>query len=201
MKKKVSKEGIRRIREAAKRGRETMCKNRKREYYENPTICEHCNKEISWENWKKHRRKRFCNKACAYASQSGKHLVPRNNCKNCGKETLNPSFCSNPCQGEYKKKKTNLKVEQGRCSDPRRIREYLIDKQGRVCQICKRKTWCGESIPLNLDHIDGNSLNNDLKNLRMICCNCDAQTDTYKIKNRGKGRHSRRLRYSKGKSY
>lgn len=52
-----------------------------------------------------------------------------------------------------------------------------------------------------MDHIDGNSENNDLDNLRLICCNCDAQTSTYKAKNIGKGRHYRRQRYAEGKSY
>jgi len=46
-----------------------------------------------------------------------------------------------------------------------------------------------------MDYIDGNPENNDLKNLRMICPNCDAQLPTYKSKNKGKGRHFRRVRY------
>jgi 5-methylcytosine-specific restriction endonuclease McrA len=56
-------------------------------------------------------------------------------------------------------------------------------------------------MPLVLDHIDGNSDNWDLKNLRMICCNCDALTPTYKNRNRGNGRFLRRIRYREGKSY
>src|SRR6266540_5330922 len=40
-----------------------------------------------------------------------------------------------------------------------------------------------------------------LDNLRLICPNCHAQTETYKAKNMGRGRHYRRERYAKGKSY
>ena len=52
-----------------------------------------------------------------------------------------------------------------------------------------------------MEHLDGNSENNNLDNLSLLCCNCHAQTDTYKVKNLGKGRFSRRQRYKEGKSY
>ena len=42
-----------------------------------------------------------------------------------------------------------------------------------------------------MDHIDGNSENNRLDNLRLICSNCDMQLPTYKAKNKGKGRKDR----------
>ena len=48
----------------------------------------------------------------------------------------------------------------------------------KICNICKLKEWMGKSIPLQLDHIDGNRNNNLLKNLRIVCPNCHAQTDT-----------------------
>ena len=45
----------------------------------------------------------------------------------------------------------------------------------------------GRLAPLELDHTDGNPLNNQLDNLRLICPNCHAQTETYKGKNMGSG--------------
>jgi len=56
-------------------------------------------------------------------------------------------------------------------------------------------------MPLILDHINGNSDDNVLLNLRVICNNCDALTDHYKGKNVGNGRAKRRQRYKDGKSY
>lgn len=56
-------------------------------------------------------------------------------------------------------------------------------------------------MPLVLDHVDGDSTNGKLDNLRVICNNCDALTPTYKSKNIGKGRAFRRKRYEEGKSY
>lgn len=60
---------------------------------------------------------------------------------------------------------------------------------------------CGNQIPLEVEHKDGNSENNSLINLCLLCPNCHAQTPTYKSKNKGNGRHSRRQRYKDGKSY
>ena len=52
-----------------------------------------------------------------------------------------------------------------------------------------------------MDHIDGNSDNNILSNLRLVCGNCDMQLPTYKSKNKGNGRYYRRLRYKNKKSF
>lgn len=52
------------------------------------------------------------------------------------------------------------------------------------CEICGNSEWCGKPIPLQLDHIDGDSHNHVLENLRLICPNCHAQTETYCGKNK-----------------
>jgi len=83
----------------------------------------------------------------------------------------------------------------------RRVRRYLIGLYGNQCAICENDTWAGKPIPMVMDHIDGNPKNDKRGNLRMICPNCDAQLPTYKGKNRGNGRYSRRERYADGKSY
>jgi hypothetical protein len=52
------------------------------------------------------------------------------------------------------------------------------------CSICYIKEWNNTPLKLEIDHIDGNYLNNTLSNLRFICPNCHSQTTTYKNKKR-----------------
>lgn len=53
-----------------------------------------------------------------------------------------------------------------------------------VCQNCGNDgNWMGGIIALELDHIDGDNKNNELSNLRYLCPNCHALTDTYRGKN------------------
>ena len=44
----------------------------------------------------------------------------------------------------------------------------------------------GKPLTLQLDHIDGNPINNNLENLRFLCPNCHSQTDTFAGKNPSK---------------
>ena len=53
----------------------------------------------------------------------------------------------------------------------------------RVCSICDLDRWNNKDIPIELDHIDGDRTNHTLKNIRLVCPNCHAQTNTYRGKN------------------
>jgi hypothetical protein len=78
-------------------------------------------------------------------------------------------------------------------------KRHLIALRGNKCSLCDISSWREEPITIELDHIDGNSYNNKLENLRLLCPNCHSQTDTYRAKNKGKGRVARRKRYHKMK--
>ena len=51
------------------------------------------------------------------------------------------------------------------------------------CYKCKNTEWNEQLIPLELEHINGNHLDNSLSNLTLLCPNCHAQTETYRGKN------------------
>ena len=44
--------------------------------------------------------------------------------------------------------------------------------------------WQDGIISLEIDHIDGDNTNNELSNLRYLCPNCHALTETYRGKNK-----------------
>jgi hypothetical protein len=48
------------------------------------------------------------------------------------------------------------------------------------CESCGLSEWLGKPIALELNHIDGNHLNNNLGNLNILCPNCHAQTSNYR---------------------
>ena len=52
------------------------------------------------------------------------------------------------------------------------------------CEVCELEKWNGKKITLELDHIDGNSRNHKLSNLRILCPNCHSQTETFRNKKR-----------------
>ena len=53
------------------------------------------------------------------------------------------------------------------------------------CVACGLGTeWNGKTITLQIDHRDGNAVNNLPSNVRFLCPNCHSQTDNFGIKNR-----------------
>ncbi|HET9096804.1 MAG TPA: HNH endonuclease signature motif containing protein [Candidatus Baltobacteraceae bacterium] len=66
-----------------------------------------------------------------------------------------------------------------------------------VCGWGERNVRTGR-VPLHVDHIDGNARNNRPENLRLLCPNHHALTETYGNANRRNGRAGRRARYLKG---
>lgn len=117
--------------------------------------------------------------------------IKRNQCLMCG-EACYGKYCARSCELQFKQNIMFQKVERGEVSSPATIKRHLLRIKEHKCEICGITEWLGRPINLVQDHIDGNSNNNVLANLRLICNNCDSYLPTYKSKNRGSGRHWRR---------
>lgn len=75
-------------------------------------------------------------------------------------------------------------------------RQYLcsidgcpLNTKGTIVYIDRvpKVVWVGQHITLQVDHIDGDNLNNLRDNLRFLCPNCHAATDTFTGKNVNRG--------------
>lgn len=53
-----------------------------------------------------------------------------------------------------------------------------------VCSVCGISDWNGQSLSMQLDHINGISSDHKIDNLRLICPNCHSQTPTFCGKNK-----------------
>lgn len=190
------------------------------EYNTNPRQCLECNVSIMYEK----RHNKFCSQSCSAKYTNArkdwnnivtgptrlnekKECIPRIKrepcaCLNCGIEKKNlKKYCSVKCQKEFQKKQKIVDWKNGLHVGKNQIKRYLEEKYGYVCSVCGISEWQGKRIGLELEHKDGNSENNLEDNLCLICPNCHSQTDTYKAKNKGNGRHARRQRYKEGKSF
>jgi hypothetical protein len=79
-------------------------------------------------------------------------------------------------------------VEDSTYKSSANLRRRLIKaglKEPR-CERCSLDSWMGEPLPSALDHINGDHTDNRLENLRILCPNCHALTDTWCARNRSK---------------
>jgi Zn finger protein HypA/HybF involved in hydrogenase expression len=58
-------------------------------------------------------------------------------------------------------------------------RQKLIRQRGCRCENCGLTEWMGQPIKLEVHHLDGNRLNDDLNNLQVLCPNCHSYTENH----------------------
>lgn len=150
------------------------------------------------EIWLRHR---------TYVRMRVKAKCRRDVCGNSVKKNAS-LYCSLKCQFEYQHEQYIEKWLRGEIEGTTtsfdkpslHIRRYLIEMAGERCSICgwNERNPRTRRVPLQVDHIDGNARNNRPENLRLLCPNHHALTETFGSGNRGNGRAGRRARYLKG---
>ena len=189
---------------ASKATQEKQKQERIEKYNKNPSKCLFCGKELDY----KHRHNKFCDQSCAAKYNNPLKVRKLKKIKTClvcntPLKITQSKYCCKECENKYKKE---LKLKKYITNDgniiagceqtKRRIaKEYLEKKYGHKCMICGNSEWLGKPILLIADHIDGDPTNNNISNFRIICSNCDATLDTYKNKNKIKGKRKNRKKY------
>ena len=65
-----------------------------------------------------------------------------------------------------------LSNKRAALSDRLKKRLFAEGYKEQQCEHCNQTEWQGHPIPLELDHIDENPINNNLDNLQILCANC-----------------------------
>ena len=122
-------------------------------------------------------------------------------CLNCYKDIVNRNkYCSLECQKDYeyksyieKWKRNDVDGQRGKYQLSMHIKRYLFEKFNYKCCECgwNKVNPYTKKIPLEIEHIDGNYLNNNEENLKVLCPNCHSLTSTYKGANMNSGRKMR----------
>ena len=164
-------------------------------------LCAECGKPVQKTATEIKRNKHhFCDSSCAarFNNRRRKRKKKVRYCLFCGKPVRN-KYCGPACQHAYHQKiyierwlegkETGSKGSGDTLDISKYVRRYLLEQANYQCTLCgwSKRNVHTDTIPLEIDHIDGDWKNNSPDNLRVLCPNCHALTPTYRGANRGNG--------------
>jgi 5-methylcytosine-specific restriction endonuclease McrA len=108
-------------------------------------------------------------------------------------------FCSPACRAEFRDSAVMERWLSGTVTSlniPNFVRRYLFKINDNKCSKCG---WSEVhpvtgTVPLTINHIDGDATNHSPNNLELICPNCHSLTPNYCGLNMGHGREQRRMK-------
>jgi len=162
-------------------------------------------------------RRKHCLDCVPFGSHGGGRMplddTSYKNCLNCGKKLTNrqTKYCSNQCQHDYHYKVYIDNWKNGINSGTKGeawidvsgfIKRYIFEKYNYKCARCG---WAEinpftKTLPLEIEHIDGDATNNEESNLVLLCPNCHSLTKTYRGANKGNGVRDIKWLSRKGKT-
>jgi len=169
--------------------------------------CKYCGEELPTEK----KRNTFCNSSCSASFNNqgvrrhGKEPEQKE-CLTCSKtftvgRNTGGLYCSIQCHSDHRynlyitswKNGDEDGTKSGGAGVSGHIRRYLFEKYDSKCSRCGWDTPNPfiDKLILEIEHIDGNSVNNNEDNLDLICPNCHSLTPTYKALNAGNGNKAR----------
>lgn len=123
---------------------------------------------------------------------------PRNPCPVCQHtvQNIRSRYCSNTCQMEQQYLSYIERWKAGQESGnvgtqvSSYVKKYLRAKYENKCSRCNwsKKNPVTGTVPVTVEHIDGNWRNSKEQNLDLICPCCHSLTPTYGNLNKGRGR-------------
>lgn len=138
----------------------------------------------------------FCSKSCsATFNNTFTKIKEVKLCLNCTEPLKNRAnqYCDVKCQHNKQRSDYIQRWKDGKehgvsgKSTSSIIKNYMLEKSNYKCSICN---WSEinpytKTLPLELEHIDGDYTNNREENLSILCPNCHALTKTYRGANVG----------------
>lgn len=141
------------------------------------------------------KRDKYCSRSCsAKVNNKGvrRHGIAPLSCEECKKELYTQNRYCGSCArdvelADWYAGKINPSNKNGL---PAKFKTHLKAKFDGKCQDCG---WRGinpvtGNSTVQVEHIDGNYLNNHIDNLKVLCPNCHSLTPTYGSLNKGNGR-------------